>query len=304
MLEKPTRSQRVRERKARVTGKEIAAGYIFVLPALLFFLVFQIYPLFRTVALSLMEYAGKSFRFVGLQNYRDLAANPVFLKSIINSTLFVVLNVPVIIVFALAISFFIYRKSTRSLGFYRIAFYLPSVASIVTICIVWKNMLNPIMGLINYLTGRMGIPPINWLGSNYALGTLSLILFSINVGMSIILYIAAMQGISHEITEAALIDGANKWTLFVRIIIPLVGPTTLFVIVINTINLFQSFALVNLMTKGGPFYSTTTIVFQLYETAFGLQKFGLASAMGICLGVIISLVSVFQFKIADRTTGS
>jgi len=88
---------------------------------------------------------------------------------------------------------------------------------------------------------RAGIPPINWLGSTYALGTLTLILFSINVGMSIILYIAAMQGISHEITEAALIDGANKRNIFFRIIVPLVEPTTLFVIVINTINLFQSF---------------------------------------------------------------
>ncbi len=294
----------MRERRSRVNAREIAAGYVFVLPALLFFLIFQVYPLIRTVALSLMEYVGQSFRFVGLQNYRDLTGDSVFIRSIINSTLFVVLNVPLIIAFSLAVSFFIYRKGRVALGFYRIAFYLPSVASIVTICVVWKNMLNPIMGLINYLCGRVGIPPINWLGSNFALGTLTLILFSINVGMSIILYIAAMQGISHEVTEAALIDGANRRNLFFKIIVPLVRPTTLFVIVINTINLFQSFALVNLMTKGGPFYSTTTIVFQLYETAFGLQKFGLASAMGICLGVIISVVSIFQFKIADRTTGS
>lgn len=284
---------------SRTSRKDAIAGYAFVAPALLLFLVFQIYPLFRTAALSLTEFVDTTFEYVGFRNYVELARDPVFLRSIANSTLFVVVNVPVIVVFALVISFAIYRKSRRALSFYRIAFYLPSVASIVTICIVWKNLLNPIFGLVVYLLGRVGLPPVNLLGSGYAFWTLSLILFFINVGMSIILYVAAMQGISSEITEAALIDGANRSTLFVRVVIPLVKPTTLFVVIINTINMFQSFALVNLLTKGGPNYATTTIVFQLYNTAFWLQRYGLASAMGIVLGLIISVISAFQFSVSE-----
>jgi len=289
---------------SRTSRRDVVAGYAFVAPALLLFLVFQIYPLFRTAVLSFKEFVDTSFVPVGFRNYLELARDPVFLKSILNSTLFVAVNVPVIAVFALVVSFAIYRKSKRALSFYRIAFYLPSVASIVTICIVWKNLLNPIYGLIVYLLGLVGLPPVSLLGSGYAFWTICLILFFINAGMSIILYVAAMQGISAEVTEAALIDGAKRSTLFVRIIVPLVQPTTLFVVIINTINMFQSFALVNLLTKGGPHYATTTIVFQLYNTAFWLQRYGLASAMGIVLGLIISVISVFQFSLTEGRSKS
>ena len=289
---------------SRTSRRDVVAGYAFVAPALILFLVFQIYPLFRTAVLSFKEFVDTSFVPVGFRNYLELARDPVFLKSILNSTLFVAVNVPVIAVFALVVSFAIYRKSKRALSFYRIAFYLPSVASIVTICIVWKNLLNPIYGLIVYLLGLVGLPPVSLLGSGYAFWTICLILFFINAGMSIILYVAAMQGISAEVTEAALIDGAKRSTLFVRIIVPLVQPTTLFVVIINTINMFQSFALVNLLTKGGPHYATTTIVFQLYNTAFWLQRYGLASAMGIVLGLIISVISVFQFSLTEGRSKS
>jgi len=288
---------------SKTSRKDAIAGYLFVAPALLLFLLFQIYPLFRTAVLSFKEFVDTSFVPVGLANYVELAHDPVFLRSLLNSTLFVAVNVPVIVVFALVVSFAIYRTSRRVLSFYRIAFYLPSVASIVTICIVWKNLLNPIYGLIVYLLGRLGVPPVYLLGAGYAFWTICLILFFINVGMSIILYVAAMQGISQEVTEAALIDGANRTTLFLKVIVPLVRPTTLFVIIINTINMFQSFALVNLLTKGGPNYTTTTIVFQLYNAAFWLQRYGLASAMGLVLGLIISVISVFQFTLTEGRAG-
>jgi multiple sugar transport system permease protein len=118
--------------------------------------------------------------------------------------------------------------------------------------------------------------------------------------MSLLLYISAMQNIPTALIEAAHIDGAGPRKVFFSVVLPLVVPTTLFVVVINTINLFQSFALVNLMTKGGPYYATSTIVFQIYDTAFWLQRYGLASAMGIVLGVIIAVVSLVQFKIVNR----
>ncbi len=237
---------------------------------------------------------------VGVKNYVELFGDKVFARSLLNSTLFVAINIPLILVFTLFVSYRIYRSQRVLLGFYRIAFYLPSVASIVTISVVWKNLLNPVMGLASYLLGLVGKGPITWLGQGYAFGSLTLILFTINVGMSLILYISAMQNIPAALIEAARIDGAGQGRVFFSIVIPLVVPTTLFVVVINTINLFQSFALVNLLTKGGPYYATSTIVFQIYDTAFWLQRYGLASAMGIVLGVIIAVVSIVQFKIVNR----
>jgi multiple sugar transport system permease protein len=285
---------------ARGFGKDRISGYLFIAPAVALFAVFQIYPLFRTAVLSFREFVGSAFVNVGFRNYGELFSDTIFARSLLNSALFVVINIPAILAFTLFVSYRIYRSHRVLLGFYRIAFYLPSVASIVTISVVWKNLLNPVMGLANYVLGLAGRAPVVWLGQGYAFGSLTVILFTINVGMSLILYISAMQNIPAALVEAARIDGAGQRKVFFSIVLPLVVPTTLFVVVINTINLFQSFALVNLLTKGGPYYATSTIVFQIYDTAFSLQRYGLASAMGIVLGVVIAVVSLVQYKIVNR----
>ena len=285
---------------ARGFTSDRIAGYAFLAPAVVLFAIFQIYPLFRTAILSFQEFVGARFVGVGLRNYGELLGSKVFSRSLLNSALFVAITMPLILAFTVFVAYRIYRSNPALLGFYRIAFYLPSVASIVTISVVWKNLLNPVLGLADYLLGLFGVAPITWLGQGYAFGTLTLILFTINVGMSLILYISAMQNVPAALIEAAHIDGAGHQRVFFSIVLPLVMPTTLFVIVINTINLFQSFALVNLLTKGGPYYATSTIVFQIYDTAFSFQRYGLASAMGIVLGLVIALVSLFQFTIMSR----
>jgi multiple sugar transport system permease protein len=285
---------------ARGFTKDRISGYVFIAPAVVLFAIFQIYPLFRTAVLSFQEFVGSTFVSVGVKNYGELFGDKIFARSLLNSTLFVAINIPLILAFTLFVSYRIYRAHRVLIGFYRIAFYLPSVASIVTISVVWRNLLNPVTGLVNYVLGLVGQGPITWLGQGYAFASLTGILFTINVGMSLLLYISAMQNIPTALIEAAHIDGAGPRKVFFSVVLPLVVPTTLFVVVINTINLFQSFALVNLMTKGGPYYATSTIVFQIYDTAFWLQRYGLASAMGIVLGVIIAVVSLVQFKIVNR----
>jgi multiple sugar transport system permease protein len=288
----------------KATGRgftsDLISGYVFIAPAVALFAVFQVYPLLRTAVLSFQEFVGTGFVPVGVKNYAELFGSVVFARSLANSALFVAVNMPLILVFTLFVSYRIYRAHRALLGFYRIAFYLPSVASIVTVSVVWKNLLNPVMGLVNYLIGLVGLSPVTWLGQGYAFGSLAMILFTINVGLSLILYISAMQNVPTPLIEAATIDGAGQGRVFFSIMLPLVMPTTLFVVIINTINLFQSFALVNLMTKGGPYYATSTIVFQIYETAFWLQRYGLASAMGIILGLVIAVVSLVQYRLVNR----
>jgi multiple sugar transport system permease protein len=279
---------------------ERISGYVFIAPAVALFAVFQVYPILRTAVLSFQEFVGAGFVSVGLKNYAELFGSAVFARSLVNSALFVAITMPLILLFTLFVSYRIYRVHATLLGFYRIAFYLPSVASIVTVSVVWKNLLNPVMGLVNYLIGLAGMAPVTWLGQGYAFGSVAMILFTVNVGMSLILYISAMQNVPAALVEAARIDGAGQGRVFFSIMLPLVMPTTLFVVVINTINLFQSFALVNLLTKGGPYYATSTIVFQIYETAFWLQRYGLASAMGIILGLLIAAVSLVQFRLVNR----
>jgi multiple sugar transport system permease protein len=287
----------MRTATGRVHARDIVSGYLYVAPAVALFAVFQVYPIVKTAVLSFQEFVGTGFAPVGLANYRELFGSAVFGRSLLNSTLFVAITMPLILVFTLFVAYRVYRARPAVLGFYRIAFYLPSVASIVTVSVVWKNLLNPVMGLANFLLGLAGVAPVTWLGQGYAFATLCLILFTVNVGMSLILYVSAMQNVPPALMEAALIDGAGRGRLFFSIMLPLVMPTTLFVVVINTINLFQSFALVNLMTKGGPYYATSTIVFQIYDTAFWLQRYGLASAMGIVLGLVIAVISIAQVRI-------
>ena len=209
---------------ARGITKDRISGYVFIAPAVVLFAIFQIFPLFRTAVLSFQEFIGSTFVPVGAKNYIELFGDKIFARSLLNSTLFVAINIPVILIFTLFVSYQIYRSHRVLLGFYRIAFYLPSVASIVTISVVWKNLLNPVMGLANYVLGLAGKAPVVWLGQGYAFGSLTLILFTINVGMSLILYISAMQNIPTALIEAARIDGAGDFRIYRSLILPLCKP--------------------------------------------------------------------------------
>lgn len=275
----------------------VLPGYLFVLPALVLFLVFELYPMIMSFFISLCEYEKTSFVFVGLKNYKTLLNDVVFSKSFLNSVLFVLGDVPLVILFSLFVSFVIYNKGKYFLAFARAAFYIPSVASIVTIGAIWRWMLDPTSGIINHIMGMFGIQPIAWLSDpRYALPVLIVILMTITVGQAIILNISTLQNIPKSYIEAASIDGASSWDLIVKIIIPLMKPTTLFIVVMSTIQAFQTFAIVQLLTAGGPIYSTSTIVFQLYQAAFHHEKYGEASAMGVILGLIVIIISMIIYN--------
>ena len=272
-------------------------GYVFLIPALVFFILFVVYPMFNGIKISMYEYTARKYNFVGLDNFKLLLSDAVFIKSLVNTGLIVLGNVPLVLVFSMIISIIIFDKSEFVRSFFRAAFYLPAVASIVTIAIVWRWMYSPRGGVINYFIGLLGIAPVNWLGNvKYALPALIVVLFTLSVGQPIILYIASLGNIPVTYLEVAEIDGASWWAKVLHIFWPLVKPTTLYIAIITTINSFQTFALVQLLTGGGPMYRTSTILFSLYKSAFELQNYGLASAMGIILSIIVVLISVIQYK--------
>jgi len=272
-------------------------SYLFLLPALTFFLIFVVYPMLRGIYMSFFDYNITSFEFIGWDNYVTLYHDKTFHKSMINTIILVAVAVPIVIGFSIFVAMSIYKKSEFIRSFCRGIFYLPAVTSVVSVTVVWGWIYHPNFGILNYITSFFGIEPVSWLGDpKTALMAITVILITTSVGQPIILYVASLGNIPTTYIEAAQIDRATPWQIFRKIIWPLLMPTSLYVIVITTINSFQCFALIQLLTSGGPIYSTSTVMYGVYQQAFLLGNFGLASAMGVILALVIGMISIIQFK--------
>lgn len=279
------------------------SGYLFILPALVFFLTFVLYPMIKGVYMSLFRFRGRNESFVGLNNYINLMTDRVFLQSMSNTLFIVVIAVPVVVILSLFIAINIYNKSAVVRSFFRGIFYLPAVSSVVSITVVWLWIYNPDFGILNYILRSINVIDgnIQWLGnSSTAIYAVILVLITTSIGQPIILYIAALGNVPVELIESAKIDGAKNWTVFRHIIWPLITPTTLYIVVTTTINSFQIFALIQLMTAGGPNYATSTVMYLVYETGIRIQDYGKASAMGVILAIIIAVISTLQFKYLNK----
>lgn len=275
------------------------SGYLFILPAMIFFVSFVLYPMINGIYLSFFKTKGRGEIFVGLQNYINLLTNKVFIKSMRNTAVITMLAVPIVIILALFIAIHIYNKNPKVRSFFRGVFYLPAISSVVSITVVWLWIYNPDFGILNYILKEGGAiaQNVQWLGNaKTSIYAIIAVLITTSLGQPIILYVAALGNVPVELMEAARIDGANNWTVFTKIIWPQIKPTTLYIVVTTTINSFQIFSLIQLMTAGGPNYATSTVMYLVYEQAIILQEYGAASAMGVILAIIIGIVSTFQFK--------
>ena len=286
--------------------RENIAGYLFMLPSLLFFFGFVIFPMGMGLFTSFFNYTMTDFSFVGLANYKELIGDPIFQKALWNTIIIVVVSVPVTCIFSLWVASVIYKMHDAYTSLFRCIFYLPVVTGSVAVTVVWKWMFSPYTGILNYLFKNLGIisKNINWLGSpEYALGCIILILLTTSVGQPIVLYVSALSNVDHSLVEAAEVDGATNLQVFWKIKWPQIMPTTLYILVITTINSFQCFALIQLLTSGGPNNSTQTIMYYIYYNAFKLSRYGYGSAMGVILALIIAVFSALQFKLAKSDNG-
>jgi multiple sugar transport system permease protein len=171
----------------------------------------------------------------------------------------------------------------------------------VVLTIVWKWILNPVYGLLNYILGLLGVAPIVWLGTTeWALIAVIIVVTSFSLGAPIILFMAGLNSIPNELYEAARIDGASAWQEFRHISLPLLRPTSAFVLFVTTIGTFQVFVVIQLLTKGGPANATQTIVYRIWETAFTLSDFGYAAAMSVFLLSIALVIAVVQMRLVSR----
>ena len=300
----PEKTISVNKRTHRLVMQENIAGYLFMLPFLLFFVGFVVYPMFMCIYTSFFDATmNREDIFIGFQNYVDLFNDPVFWTALKNTLIIVVVSVPVTCAFSLWIATLISKMPVTATSAFRCIFYLPVVTGSVAVTMVWKWMFNNYYGILNYLGKGVGLldKNINWLGDpKYALGCIILILLTTSVGQPIVLYVSALDNVDKSLVEAAHVDGATETQAFWKIKWPQMMPTTLYILVITTINSFQCFALIQLLTSGGPKNSTMTIMYYIYYNAFKQYKYGYGNAMGVILAIIIAILSAVQFRMGKE----
>ena len=290
----------------KLVMRETVSGYLFLLPSLVFFLVFVIYPMFMCIYTSFFDSnMGRNTTdvFIGLANYKELFQDRIFLGALKNTLIIVVVSVPTVCAFSLWVATAIYDMKPVLTSAFRCIFYLPVVTGSVAVTVVWKWMYNNYYGIFNYVGKSMGFieKNINWLGdAKYALWCIILILFTTSVGQPIVLYVSALGNVDQTLVEAAEVDGANRRQVFWKIKWPQIMPTTLYILIITTINSFQCFALIQLLTSGGPNHATDTIMYYIYYTAFKLYRYGYGNAMGVVLMIIIAILSAIQFNMGQE----
>ena len=291
--------------------RENISGYLFLLPSLIFFIGFVVIPMIICIVTSLtdanMHDQGMFGNFIGFSNFTNLLSDETFLEALKNTFIIVIVSVPTVCAFSLWVSSVIYKLSGPVLSAFRCIFYLPVVTGSVAVTVVWKWIYDNYNGILNSALTNMGIleKGINWLGDEKtALWCIILILFTTSVGQPIVLYVSALGNVDQTLVEAAQVDGATDLQVFWRVKWAQMMPTTLYILVITTINSFQCFALIQLLTQGGPNHATDTVMYYIYWTAFKLTEqaghFGYANAMGVVLAIFIGLLSALQFKLAKE----
>ena len=273
-------------------------------PQLIFFAVFTIYPIFEGIRLSLFRSTAVENTFVGLENYINLFQDPVFVKSVLNTLFLVVVITVGNLILGLIISLAIFDKKNGYVSFVRSTFYLPVIVSTVVMAMVWKFLLNPANGLVNWYLTKASGKSINLLGNpNTVLWVIAFVTIVASVGTSIIMYVASMNGISTEMLEAAKVDGASKLKVCTKIVVPLVKPTTLYLSVTTIISILKLFVIIQLLSDGGPNNSSMTMMYYLYRNAFSYNKMYVASAVGVIMFVLAVLIALPQFISMNRKGG-
>ena len=277
-------------------------GWLLLLPAAVLLAAFTHYPAVATLWHSFYSTAkpNRPSVFSGLDNYREMLNDPVFWQSLTNNLWFALGTIPVSIALALLMAAWVNGK-LRGRAFLRLAYFVPTVLPMIAVANIWLFFFTPQYGLLEQLTGLVGVPNQYWLGSREtALGCLIVVTVWKEAGFFMIFYLAAFQSISPALYEAAALEGAGRWTVFRRITFPLLMPTTLFVLVNAVINSFRLVDHIVVMTKGGPDNTTSLLLYYIYEVAFKFWDAGYASALTMVLLVLLAGAAILQFGFLER----
>jgi len=277
-------------------------GYLLILPALIGFFVFMLYPMFTGVYLSFTAWGGFGpVKWVGLENWIKLLHDKHFLKAVWNTVYYTLGILAIGVPLALLLALLLNQKFLRGRNFFRAVYYLPVISMMVAVSMLWKWLLSPNHGLVNYFLGFIGLPKINWLlDPRWAMPGLILMSIWKGTGFNMVIFLAGLQGIPKMYYEAAEIDGANSWHKFRYVTLPLLSPTTYFIVITTMIHSFQIFQQAYILTEGGPREATTTIVYYIYKNAFEWFQMGYACTQAVLLLVILVLATLFQQWLQKR----
>jgi ABC-type sugar transport system permease subunit len=279
-------------------------GYIFVIPGLLSYLLFTFYPTIRCLvqSLHLIRGAGNPWVFNGINNYLDIFRDKIFWGSLKNTFYYVALTIPLGTIVSLLLAV-VLNSIVKARGFFRALYFIPSVAGVIAVGIVFNWMYEPYLGVLNLLLSKLGLPRLNWLRDlKLALPSIAVMNIWQTLGYNVVIFLAGLLAIPSELYEAADIDGTNPIRKLLSITIPLVAPSMWFVIINNTIRNLQVFSEIFVMTGGGPGHATTTVGFRVYQYAFLYLSFGKASANVMVLLLIILAVTLMQLRFFERRT--
>ena len=276
---------------------------LFLAPTIIGLGLFTFLPILASVVLAFFSWdIITPPRFVGLENFADIAADPTIRVSFLNTIGFVVVAVTLQLAVALVLAVLVNTKMPGLLkSFFRSVLFFPLVLSAASVSIIMGYLFNENFGLVNHILNLLGMADVPWLTSTHgAMIVVILVYVWQNFGFSFLLFLGGLSSIPKEVYEAAQVDGATGWKQFWRITFPLVSPTTLVASVMAIISALQIFDQPYVLTRGGPGDSTRTAVMVIYESAFKQLEFGRASAIGIVLTVVIMLVTAIQFRLSRR----
>ena len=294
------------KKQNRLQAKENFAGYAFVAPALVCFFLFMAFPFFLTLILSFFDFnflkvkklaqLGKYMKFIGFDNFVDMWKDRRFVQSIINTAIYTLATVPASIVIGLALAY-VMHDNIYCKKLLRLAFFIPYISSIVALGAVFKFLFRE-DGIINNVLMALNLAsePIKW-SVDPAVSKIPIILLVIwtSLGYVLIIYMAAIENVPKTLYEAATIDGASTFTQFMKITVPLISPTTFYLIIVRMIAVFKIFGSVNVFTMGSSITSNTSIVQEIYSSAFTTYEHGYASAQSVVLLAIILIITAINF---------
>ena len=293
-----------KKKNTSLKHKQAVTAYSLLIPGLSFYIPFHFFPIIAVFLMSLITWKGYSFstiEWAGLQNYKDLIADKQFWNALSHNIQFVIIVVIVQTLFSLFLAMLLEQNLPLS-KFFRGIYFMPTVLSLVVVGLLFGFVLSPANGLLNRLLLLMGSKSQPaWLGEpKLAL----FVLMAVNVwkefGLSMFLFIAGLESIPDDLFDAAKVDGANRWQIFSHIIFPLLMETTMVVITMATINCFKLFDLIQVMTKGGPFFATEVLATRMYTQSFKYGKIGYGSAIAVVLFLLTFSFSAMQFILRNK----
>lgn len=280
--------------------QEARVAFTFVLPFFIGFVIFGIAPFLYALFISFVDFNDfkplNSLKWAGLSNYTAIFKDQIAMSSYLKSFYYTIIYVPLLTIVGF-LSAVLLNKHFYWKSFSRSLFLMPYIANIVAISIVFSMLFDPFGGIVNSLLKLIGVenPPLWFAGSQTAILTTAIVAVWANFPFQMIVYLAALQGVSRDLYEAAEIDGATKWQQLVRITLPIVSPTTFFLVITATIGSFQNFTIFNALTRGGPGTASRVSSLNIYEEAFSFNHYSYAAAQAIVLFLIIMVISAIQW---------